>query len=81
MKIGVLTSSRADYGIYLPLLNKLKADSFFMGLLRGKRMEGGAQSNGQLAGHASGMVPQAKGSSFGIKREPLSQRPQTPAHH
>jgi hypothetical protein len=24
MKIGVLTSSRADYGIYLPLLNKLK---------------------------------------------------------
>jgi GDP/UDP-N,N'-diacetylbacillosamine 2-epimerase (hydrolysing) len=29
MKIGVLTSSRADYGIYLPLLNKLKADSFF----------------------------------------------------
>lgn len=29
MKIGVLTSSRADYGIYLPLLNKLKVDSFF----------------------------------------------------
>ncbi|EAQ42184.2 UDP-N-acetylglucosamine 2-epimerase [Polaribacter sp. MED152] len=29
MKIGVLTSSRADYGIYLPLLNKLKNDSFF----------------------------------------------------
>jgi GDP/UDP-N,N'-diacetylbacillosamine 2-epimerase (hydrolysing) len=29
MKIGVLTSSRADYGIYLPLLNKLKADRFF----------------------------------------------------
>jgi GDP/UDP-N,N'-diacetylbacillosamine 2-epimerase (hydrolysing) len=29
MKIGVLTSSRADYGIYLPLLNKLKADIFF----------------------------------------------------
>jgi len=29
MKIGVLTSSRADYGIYLPLLNKLKIDSFF----------------------------------------------------
>ena len=29
MKIGVLTSSRADYGIYLPLLNKLKEDSFF----------------------------------------------------
>jgi GDP/UDP-N,N'-diacetylbacillosamine 2-epimerase (hydrolysing) len=29
MKIGVLTSSRADYGIYLPLLNELKADSFF----------------------------------------------------
>lgn len=29
MKIGVLTSSRADYGIYLPLLNKLKNDDFF----------------------------------------------------
>jgi GDP/UDP-N,N'-diacetylbacillosamine 2-epimerase (hydrolysing) len=29
MKIGVLTSSRADYGIYLPLLERLKRDSFF----------------------------------------------------
>ena len=29
MKIGILTSSRADYGIYLPLLNELKTDSFF----------------------------------------------------
>lgn len=29
MKIGVLTSSRADYGIYLPLLKKLKDDDFF----------------------------------------------------
>ena len=29
MRIGVLTSSRADYGIYLPLLQKLKTDSFF----------------------------------------------------
>lgn len=29
MKIGVLTSSRADYGIYLPLLNKLKEDKSF----------------------------------------------------
>ncbi|MGL2988135.1 UDP-N-acetylglucosamine 2-epimerase [Flavobacterium sp. RSSA_27] len=29
MKIGVLTSSRADYGIYLPLLQKIKSDSFF----------------------------------------------------
>lgn len=29
MKIGVLTSSRADYGIYLPLLDKLKNDAFF----------------------------------------------------
>ena len=29
MKIGVLTSSRADYGIYLPLLDKLKADNYF----------------------------------------------------
>lgn len=29
MKIGVLTSSRADYGIYLPLLKELKNDSFF----------------------------------------------------
>lgn len=29
MKIGVLTSSRADYGIYYPLLKKLKNDSFF----------------------------------------------------
>lgn len=29
MKVGVLTSSRADYGIYLPLLLKLKADPFF----------------------------------------------------
>lgn len=29
MKIGVLTSSRADFGIYTPLLNKLKTDCFF----------------------------------------------------
>lgn len=29
MKIGVLTSSRSDYGIYLPLLNKLKFDNRF----------------------------------------------------
>ena len=29
MRLGVLTSSRADYGIYLPLLQKLKSDSFF----------------------------------------------------
>jgi len=29
MNIVVLTSSRADYGIYLPLLKKLKADNFF----------------------------------------------------
>jgi GDP/UDP-N,N'-diacetylbacillosamine 2-epimerase (hydrolysing) len=29
MKIGVLTSSRADYGIYLPLLEKIKVDIFF----------------------------------------------------
>ena len=29
MKVGVLTSSRADYGIYLPLLKKIKEDSFF----------------------------------------------------
>ena len=29
MKIGVLTSSRADYGIYLPLLNQIKEDDFF----------------------------------------------------
>jgi GDP/UDP-N,N'-diacetylbacillosamine 2-epimerase (hydrolysing) len=28
-RIGVLTSSRADYGIYLPLLNVLRADPFF----------------------------------------------------
>jgi GDP/UDP-N,N'-diacetylbacillosamine 2-epimerase (hydrolysing) len=29
MRIGILTSSRADYGIYLPLLEKMKRDSFF----------------------------------------------------
>ena len=29
MKIGVLTSSRADYGIYKPLLEDLKNDDFF----------------------------------------------------
>ncbi len=29
MNIILLTSSRADYGIYLPLLKKLKSDSFF----------------------------------------------------
>ncbi|MDP1725454.1 MAG: UDP-N-acetylglucosamine 2-epimerase [Bacteroidota bacterium] len=29
MKIGILTSSRADYGIYLPLLKALYGDSFF----------------------------------------------------
>lgn len=30
MKIGVLTSSRADYGIYLPLLKKIKQDNYFV---------------------------------------------------
>jgi GDP/UDP-N,N'-diacetylbacillosamine 2-epimerase (hydrolysing) len=29
MKIGILTSSRADFGIYLPLLKILKEDPFF----------------------------------------------------
>ncbi len=29
MRIGVLTSSRADFGIYYPLLRKLNADDFF----------------------------------------------------
>lgn len=29
MKVGVLTSSRADFGIYLPLLKKIFADNFF----------------------------------------------------
>ncbi len=29
MKIGILTSTRADFGIYLPLLKELKKDSFF----------------------------------------------------
>lgn len=29
MKVAILTSSRADYGIYLPLLKALKEDSFF----------------------------------------------------
>jgi len=29
MKIGVLTSSRADYGIYFPLLEQIKKDNFF----------------------------------------------------
>ncbi len=29
LKVGVLTSSRADYGIYLPLLRKLNTDPFF----------------------------------------------------
>lgn len=29
MNIGVLTSSRADFGIYLPLLKKIKEDHFF----------------------------------------------------
>lgn len=29
MRVGILTSSRADYGIYLPLLQKMKKDSFF----------------------------------------------------
>jgi GDP/UDP-N,N'-diacetylbacillosamine 2-epimerase (hydrolysing) len=29
MKIAILTSSRADYGIYLPLLSKLKNDKYF----------------------------------------------------
>ncbi|MFC4209942.1 UDP-N-acetylglucosamine 2-epimerase [Pedobacter lithocola] len=29
MRIGILTSSRADYGIYLPLLERMKTDSFF----------------------------------------------------
>ncbi|RLD51311.1 MAG: UDP-N-acetylglucosamine 2-epimerase (hydrolyzing) [Bacteroidetes bacterium] len=29
MKIGILTSSRADFGIYTPLINELYNDSFF----------------------------------------------------
>ena len=29
MNVAVLTSSRADYGIYLPLLKKLRSDPFF----------------------------------------------------
>lgn len=29
MRVAVLTSSRADYGIYLPLLKKLREDHFF----------------------------------------------------
>lgn len=29
MKVGILTSSRADFGIYLPLLKKLYSDKFF----------------------------------------------------
>lgn len=29
MRIGVLTSSRADFGIYLPLIKELKKDDFF----------------------------------------------------
>jgi GDP/UDP-N,N'-diacetylbacillosamine 2-epimerase (hydrolysing) len=29
LKVGVLTSSRADYGIYIPLLKKMNADPFF----------------------------------------------------
>ena len=29
MKIAVLTSSRADFGIYFPLLNQLQSDDFF----------------------------------------------------
>lgn len=29
MKIGILTSSRADFGIYLPLINALKKDDYF----------------------------------------------------
>jgi len=29
MKVGVLTSSRADFGIYLPLLKAVKEDDFF----------------------------------------------------
>ena len=29
MKIGVLTSSRADFGIYAPLLKKIAKDPFF----------------------------------------------------
>ena len=29
MRIGILTSSRADFGIYLPLINDLKKDNYF----------------------------------------------------
>ncbi len=29
MKVGVLTSSRADFGIYIPLLEQLKSDAYF----------------------------------------------------
>jgi len=29
MKVGVLTSSRADFGIYLPLLRRMRSDGYF----------------------------------------------------
>jgi GDP/UDP-N,N'-diacetylbacillosamine 2-epimerase (hydrolysing) len=29
MKVGILTSSRADFGVYLPLLKKMQSDPFF----------------------------------------------------
>jgi GDP/UDP-N,N'-diacetylbacillosamine 2-epimerase (hydrolysing) len=29
MRIGILTSSRADFGIYLPLINELEKDNYF----------------------------------------------------
>src|SRR5690242_9410501 len=29
LRVGVLTSSRADFGIYLPLLKKIQNDTFF----------------------------------------------------
>ena len=29
MRVSILTSSRADFGIYLPLIQRMKVDSFF----------------------------------------------------
>ena len=29
MKVGILTSSRAEFGVYLPLVKKLFKDNFF----------------------------------------------------
>ncbi len=80
MKIGVLTSSRADFGIYLPLLKALKKDSYFdleiiafgthLSILHGNTLDEifdqGFQVNYTVESMPAGDSADAIGSSIGL---------------